>query len=404
MPLYLYQAINKKGVRSSGFLKAERERDLAWQLKKDGLTPIKIELRGVKEGKSFFSFSFGSVPLVEKLMFTRHLGVMIKGGVSLPEAISVLAGQAESAVFSKVLKEVLESVKKGIPLHEALAMHPKVFSKIFISMVEIGEALGNLEEALNLLAREMKKEHELRSKIKGAMMYPMVVFFAMIVIGMIMMVVVIPKLTKIFTDLDVELPATTQFIVNVSDFLRNHTLLFIFGFLAFIFLMRLVIKSRLGGRLVDWLILKTPFIKGIATEINSAQFCRSLSSMLAGGVPIVRALEIISSSVNNVFYQEAIKKASQEVRKGVALNSVLAENSGIFPTLVTQMVRVGEETGMSADILKQLAEFYEEEVDTITKSLSSIMEPVLMIVMGAAVGFFAISMLQPMYSIMNEVG
>lgn len=404
MPIFYYEGRNKRGEKSSGIIKAKDERDLAWQLKSEGLIPTKIEKKKEKEKGSFSISILNRVSLVEKLMFTRHLSVMIKGGVALPEAVQTLGRQTKSAYFKKVLEGVSENLKKGINLHEALAAYPRVFTSIYVNMVEVGEILGNLEEILNLLAVQLKKEHDIKSKVKGAMMYPLVVLSATIAIGILMMVVVIPRIAKIFKELKANLPASTRFVIALSEFIKNHTLLVIFMIVFSVVGFVLFSKSAFGKKVIDFILIKTPFIKDIVIKVNSARFCRSLSSMLGGGVSIVRSLEIVAESAGNTYYERATKEAAKEVQKGVSLNSVLERNPDIFPILLVQMMRVGEETGMSAQILKQLAEFYEEEVDSVTRSLSSIVEPVLMIILGAAVGFFAVSMLQPMYSVVDYIG
>ena len=404
MPIFYYEGRNKRGEKTTGVAKAKDERDLAWQLKNGGLIPTKIERKKEKGGYSLNFSVLNRVSLVEKLMFTRHLAVMIKGGVALPEAVQTLGRQTRSQYFKKVLDGVTENLKKGVNLHESLAVYPKVFAGIYINMVEVGELLGNLEEILNLLAVQLKKEHDLRSKVKGAMMYPLVVLSATIAIGILMMVIVIPRIAKIFKELNANLPGTTRFVIALSEFIQNHTLLvigmIIFSVVGFI----LFSKSVIGKKVLDFVFIRTPFVRNIVIKVNTARFCRSLSSMLGGGVSIVRSLEIVAASAGNTFYERATREAAKEVQKGVSLNSVLERNPDIFPILLVQMMRVGEETGMSAQILKQLAEFYEEEVDQMTRSLSSIIEPVLMILLGGAVGFFAVSMLQPMYSVVDYIG
>ena len=407
MPLYYYEARNSRGGdKTSGTLSAKTERDLVWQLKQDGLIPIKIEKQKEKSlsGSLSSGFSlFKRVPITEKLMFTRHLAVMIKGGVSLPESLEVLSKQTKSKYFQTVLANVSKSVVKGISLHEAMAQYPGVFSKLYISMVEVGEVLGKLEESLNLIAVQLHKDHQLKSKVKGAMVYPGVILTAMIGIGVIMMIMVVPKITKVFAELDVELPITTRMIIFFSDFMKNNFIWVVVGVVALFFFLRTFFKSRIGTRVSSFILIRTPILRNIVIKINTARFSRSLAALIGGGVPIVRALEIVSETSANVYYKGAIKECAEEVKKGIALNQVLKEFPKIFPGLLIQMVKVGEETGMTADILKELAEFYEDEVDNVTKSLSSIIEPVLMIILGVAVGFFAISMLMPMYSLVDVI-
>ncbi|MBU2025562.1 MAG: type II secretion system F family protein [Patescibacteria group bacterium] len=406
MAFFYYKTRNKEGKSTSGMLEAKDERDVAWQLKKEGYFPVLIQQRREKDEsrRLFLGFSlFKRVSLKEKMMFTRHLAVMIKGGVGLPQALNILAVQSRSSYFNKVLKDVAESVKKGVALNESLARYPRVFPNVYVSMVEVGELMGRVDETLKILAIQMKKEHDLKSKIKGAMIYPGVVLGAMAGIGVLMMVIVIPRISKIFDELNVQLPLATRILIGTSNFLKEHYFLTLAILAAIVAGISMFLRSFFGKSIVDFLLIKTPYLKGIVIKYNSARFCRSLASLLGGGVPIIRALNIVSDTVSNLYYQKAIKRAANEVKRGVALNSVLREDERIFPALVTQMTKVGEETGMSAEVLKELARFYEQEVDTISKSLSSIVEPILMIILGGAVGFFAISMLQPMYSIVDVI-
>jgi type IV pilus assembly protein PilC len=336
-------------------------------------------------------------------MFARNLSVMISSGLPLSKAIRNISLQAKNKKFVNVLNEVYEDIQSGKSLAEGMAKYPGIFNDLFVNMIKVGEASGNLEEVLDILAIQLEKEHELIAKIKGAMAYPAVILVAMVGIGIIMLTYILPKLTSVFTEMNVQLPASTQLIIKVSDVFKNHGILVAVGGLAFIFLFRLFLMTIAGKKTLSFLTIRTPLIKNIIIKVNCARFARIYSSLLKSGVSVVEALRIISETLTNYYYKKTFSKSIAQIQKGINLSNVTAENQKIFPILVTQMLQVGEETGKTESILLKLAEFYEEEINRITKNMSSIIEPILMVVIGSAVGFFAVSMLQPMYSIMDNI-
>jgi type II secretory pathway component PulF len=410
LPLFYYTAVTQAGERKSGALEAPDTSELAKALRQEGF--ILTSAKPAQTPKSFSSslgkilgaFNiFGGVPLVEKMLFARHLSVMVKAGFSLNKALQVLILQTKKKRFVKVLTELEEDVRKGTAFGDALAKYPDVFSDLFVNMVKVGEASGNLEGDLKLLAIQMKKDHDLRSKVKSAMMYPAVILVAMLAIGGAMMIFVVPKLMSVFEDLNAELPLATRIVINVSKFLSTQWWLALLVLVALIVGVRAVLRTKEGLRMLDKLILHAPIFGNISKKINSARLARTLSSLIESGVSIVRALEISAGTLTNGLFSESLMNASREVQKGQPLSQSLAAYPNLYLPIVTQMIQVGEETGTLGDITKRLAEFYEEEVTNVTKGLSTIIEPILMVIIGAAVGFFAISMIQPMYSMMNSI-
>ena len=406
MPIYNYTAKNIKGKKKEGELKVKDEYNLAKVLREEGyiLTSIKKEQKKKIADISLGQFNpFAKVSLIEKVLFTRHLGVMVKAGVSLPKALDILVLQTKNQKFSKIISEVGKNVNQGISLSESLSKYPEVFSKLFVNMIKVGEVSGNLEEVLFLLANQLKKDHDLVSKVKGAMIYPAVIVSAMLAIGVAMMVFVIPNLVSVFDAFETELPFTTKILILVSSFFSENIFLVIglVAVLAMVF--KMISKQSSGNKFFNSLILRLPAVGALVMKINVARFARTLGSLLASGVTIVQSLNIISETLTNVHYTQSLKNASQQISKGVELNKALGEYEKLYPVLVSQMIAVGEETGTLSDILIQLAEFYESEVDATLNNLSAIIEPVLMLIIGGAVGFFAVSIIQPMYSIMGGV-
>lgn len=409
MATFYYQAKTRQGKTKSGTIEAKDKHSLAQILRQKGfiLTSAQSLEREKKEKKSALIIKLrgflGRVSLVEKLIFTRHLGVMIGAGFSLHKALETLAKQTANPNFKKIINDLVTGIKKGETLAESLAKYPKVFNDFFISMIKVGEKGGNLEEVLKILAQYLKKEHEFRSKVRGAMFYPAVIILAMIGIGIIMMVVVMPKITAMFEELEVDLPITTQVLIAVSNFLSNYFLVGVIGLLVLIVVLIKLLRSKKGKYILSWIFLKFPYLSKLTKKINCARFARSFSSLMESGVAIVESLNITAQTVGNVFYSESLVQVSTEVRKGKSLQESLENYKEIYPIMVSQMIGVGEETGELSDIMKRLADFYEEEVSNITDNLTSIIEPILMILIGIVVGFFAVSMIQPMYSMMEGI-
>jgi type IV pilus assembly protein PilC len=405
MPKYFYTAKNiATGETSGGEMEAKDERTLAQDLRARGI--LLTSHKEAKEKESFnikFFDRFISVPLKEKMIFTRNMSVMISSGLSVSRAVHNLSVQTRNKKFKKILLSVYDSLQTGKSMSEGLAQYPGVFSELFVNMIAVGEVSGNLEEVLGILALQLEKEHELLSKVRGALMYPAVIVFAMLGIGILMLTYILPKITGVFKDMNVELPPTTMFIIGISDFLRNHYILSIGIIIVVIASVKIFSSTKAGKRFFGLLVLYIPIVGGIVVKVNCARFARIYSSLLKSGISVVNTLTIVSKTLGNVHYKDVLIEAIGEIQKGVELSKIIGKYPRIFPILVTQILEVGEETGKTEVVLERLAEFYEEEVSQITKNLSSIIEPILMLLIGSAVGFFAVAMLQPMYSVMENI-
>lgn len=385
-------------------MSAKNEKSLAQQLRAQGflITSIK-QIEEKKKAKTKLFSGFGGVPLKEKMVFARNLGVMISAGVNISKAIFNLSLQTRNRKFQQVLGEIKENLQEGKTLSEGLAEYPGIFNNLFINMVKVGETAGNLEEVLGIVATQLEKDHELIRKVKGAMTYPAVIVLAMIGIGILMLTYILPQITGVFADMEVTLPPTTMFIISISDFLRNHSIATTFLLIFSLIFFKIFSKTEIGKKTLSFAAINAPLIKGLVVQVNCARFARIYSSLLKSGVSVVESLRIISDTLSNYYYRNEIKNGIEKMQKGVAMSKILANKQKIFPPLVIQMLEVGEETGKTEAVLLRLAEFYEAEVDQITKNLSSIVEPVLMLLIGGAVGFFAVAMLQPMYSVLENI-
>lgn len=402
MPKFFYKIRTKEGEIKSGIQEAKSDKDLAHVLIEQGYSVISLSESEKKKRKQI-TFSFGSIPLVEKMVFTKNLSVMIGSGLALSKALNVLAEQTKNEKFKKIIKSISSDIQKGEQLGTSMSKYKSVFPDLYVNMVKVGETAGNLKEVLLSLAEQMKKDHEIISRVKGALMYPGIILTAMLGIGSLMMVIVVPSLAATFNDLGAELPATTQFVISLSDFLVNYWYIALIILIVFAYGLKLALKTESGKKIFDRILLKLPVFGNLSRELNSARFARTFTTLVDAGVPMVDALDIVSSTLTNYFFSESLKKAAKEIQKGRQLNEALKDYDGIYPPLVIQMVEVGEETGALTKVLSELAEFYEEEVDNVTKNMSTIIEPILMVFIGAAVGFFAISMITPMYSMLDSI-
>lgn len=403
MPIYTYKAKSFEGQEESGSLDAKSKSQLAGLLKQKGLVLISAQEKGLAKKRRIEIPFLSQVSVTEKLMFVRNLSVLISAGVVLPRSLELLAEQTRSKKLAETILAVKDKIMEGTSFSDALLNFPHVFSELFGSMVKVGEAGGKLEEVLGLLEKQMARQYEMSSKIKGALAYPAVIILAMLGIGAAMLLVVVPKVAETFETLQIELPLSTRLVIWLGQTMASRWYLLLLLLIVSPFLLSRAIKTDIGKKLSSFLALKVPIISPIIKKANSAQTIRTLSSLIAAGVPVTKSLEIISQSVGNLYYQKAMIAAAEEVRKGFNLSDALGSYSQIYSPLVIQMIAVGEETGQTAEILEKLADFYEEEVANVTKNLTSIIEPIIMLLIGAAVGFFAIAMVQPMYSMLGSV-
>ncbi|MBI2050168.1 MAG: type II secretion system F family protein [Candidatus Staskawiczbacteria bacterium] len=402
MPVYFYTAKSFSGQTEEGSLEAQNEHQLAQKLKSQGLVLIR-SVSEVKKPKFKFNFSFSGISSTEKIIMTRNLGTMFSTGLPLVKSFDILAAQTKNKNLKNALSDVKERISKGESLSGALGVHSDIFSSFFQNMVKVGEESGTLEEIFRILSLQISKEHELKSKIKNAMIYPIVVLVAMVVVGIITVVFILPGFNDFFKDLDVNIPAYTQFLFDFGEFLAKQWYLIATGFLFFAIVFGLFLRTKTGKQLSDTFLMKTPFVSSIVKKSNAAFLVRSLSSLFTAGLPIVRSLEIVSETIGNYYFKRAITEATKEVVKGGKLSSSLKPYQDIFPIGVMEMIEVGEETGKTSEILKKLADFYEEEAVSAIEKISVIIEPALIIIMGLAVGLFAFSVIEPIYSLLRTI-
>ena len=401
---FKYKIQNKNYGIFEGITESPDKFTLAREFREKGNTPIFIE--EFKKNTNIFSMKIdflSRVSLAEKIMFTNNLSGMLTAGLSLNRALSILEKQSTNSTLGDVLRSLEEDISKGNTLSEGMRKFPKIFSGIFIPMVHAGEESGNLPTTLTEVGLSLKKSYDLNKKIKGAMTYPTIIICAMVIIAIFMMIYVVPTLTKTFTDMGSELPASTKMIIWISDSISQHIFLFLSLIGAFIVGIIFLFKIKLVRRYSDRAILYIPVIGKIVKEVNTARTARTMSSLLLSGVNISNSLSITEEVLQNIHYKELIHKSIASIEKGMVLSASFKENTFLYPVMMGEMIEVGEETGNLSKMLLDIANFYETEVDNKTKDLSTIIEPVLMLFIGAAVGIFAISMIKPMYSVMSDI-
>jgi type IV pilus assembly protein PilC len=336
-------------------------------------------------------------------MFAKNLAAMLNAGLPLAKSLSVLERQMSKKSWKAIFIKLNENLSRGVNLSTSLAAFPKTFSTLFVSMVSAGEESGSLSQSLSIVAEELEKSHELVKKIRGAMLYPIIILFVMLGIAALMLIYVIPKLTVTFKEFNTELPLSTRAIIYTSDFFSNHYLLIMVGILVLVAVLFMISKTLLGKHILGSVFLRIPIIGNIIQEINSARTTRTLSSLLSSGVEVVTAVKITSGVVQNVHYREMLLDAAEKIQKGSPLESLFSPRNDLYPPFVGEMIGVGEETGTLSKNLLEVAIFYENEVSQKTKDMSTVIEPFLMVFIGVGVGFFALAMISPIYSLSNNL-
>lgn len=376
------------------------------RVKNEGGFVVSIEEQRALSLKTLsrFNITMGTgIKRIEIIRTAKNLSAMLSAGLSISRALSVIERQSSNRYLKAVVTGLADSVKKGSSFHEALSTYPNVFPKIFVAMARAGEESGSLADSLIVVALQMERSEELVRKIKGAMIYPIIVITAVIIVSILMLIYVVPTLTSTFTQLGVEVPLATRIIVALSSFMISHISLLLTGILLLIVSSIVFVRSAFGGNLILITALHTPVINELVRETYTARASRTLSSLLAAGVPVLEALSITKEVVRARAFSRVIAEAEEHVRKGELLSVSFSEHTKLYPILMSDMLAVGEETGKVADMLKQIAEFYEQDVAEKTKDFSTIIEPVLMLFIGAIVGIFAVAMIAPIYQLSSAI-
>ncbi|MCK5085622.1 type II secretion system F family protein [Candidatus Parcubacteria bacterium] len=402
MSTFVYTAINDQGEITSGELETVDIKAVTDYISRQGLTSISVKPK--KDLNNHFTNLFSSgISQQEKIILTKHLSTMIKSGLSLKEGIETILNDTKKKAFKKVLTEAKFDLEKGQPLSVTFKKYPNFFSNIFIALIKAGESSGTLEKSLDYLGIQLKKDYKLKQKIKGAMAYPFVLIAASIAVIFIMMVFVVPKLTKVFAQSDLELPWTTQLIIKISDFISGNIYLIICFFIATSLSLLYFRKKKKVQNIISEIIFKIPFVSELYIKIILVRFIRTFGILLSSGINILKALDISAETVGYNKYHKAIKELGKEISHGVSISNSMRKRRDLFPYMLINMVSVGEKTGNLDSILNELATFYEEEVDNSIKNLVSLIEPLLLLVMGLIVAAIAFSVIMPIYQLVGSI-
>lgn len=401
---FSYQLTNNKGKIIKGQIKADslREARNALLLKEGTLISLEqlTDHQPSKEKKSLVLFSH--VGLLERVMFAKHLSVMIKAGMAIDGALEVLKDDASPALTQKLTK-ILAEVRRGNSFSSALRQFPRDFDLLFVNMVAIGEQGGTLAKNLNLLALQQQKSYELRSKIKSASIYPTMILLAMVGLIAVISIFVLPKITDFFSTLKVQLPISTRILMAVAGFFASYWLWVVLCLVGLFILIQIMLHLRTTRLVLHRLLLGLPIFGKISRHMNLALFCRTLASLLDSGITIDKALQIAAQTLTNDVYKREVLNIYHNILKGSALSDTMKQ-SHYFPSMVSSMSKVGEKSGNISEVLDYLANFYELEVDNATKNLSTMLEPALLICIGLAVGFVAMSIINPIYDLTSKIG
>ena len=401
MPVFTYKGTSGAGRDVSGDVEADNLVQAEQILRSRRVTDIRVKKKAAEI--RIPGFGGGRVPGDAITGFSRQFATMIDAGLPLVQCLNILAAQVESDAFKTILKHVTADVEAGSTLSEAMAKHPKVFTSLFVNMVAAGEVGGILDDVLLRLATYMEKADALKRKIKGAMMYPAVVMTVAIGATATLMIVVVPTFVKMFDQSGVDLPLPTQIVVALSNFLVDYILFIIAGTVIALVMFKRYYASDNGERVVDNFKLHMPVIGDLIRKSSVARFSRTLSTLLGSGVSILEALDITARTAGNRIIQDALFVARTSIGGGETIAAPL-EESGVFPPMVMQMVNVGEQTGELDKMLGKIADYYEEEVDASVESLTSVIEPIIIVYLGVVIGGMVLAMYLPLFSMMETFG
>jgi len=355
-----------------------------------------------KKIKNFF-ITHSKVPIKEKIFFVQQLSIMVKTGISLAVAIKTLRKQTGNKKMALILQEVEDNIQKGSLLSKTLEKYSKDFGQLFVNMIKSGEQSGRLEEVLKQLFIQMKKDHAIVSKVKGAMIYPSVVLIGMVGVGILMMVFVMPNLIGVFEELNAQLPVPTRVLIWMSKATQQYGIILFAVFIGLIVLFLRFKATKKGRRMIHKILLNIPVSSLIIKKVNIARFSRTFSALLKTDIPIIETFQITSRVLGNQIYSDSLDAAQEKIKKGMRVEEALRPYPKLYPPVILQMISVGEETGSLDDILEQTAQFYEEDVDQTMTNFPALIEPILILVLGVAVGTMAVAVIMPLYSLSQQI-
>ncbi|MCX6799900.1 MAG: type II secretion system F family protein [Candidatus Falkowbacteria bacterium] len=399
MAVFKYKALNKEGKETEGLVDATNEQEASGLVISKGLKVIFIKAEKTQGTSKNIVITFGSsVKTKDVVIFFRQFAVMVSASVAMVQALKIIVEQTVSVKLKMLISEIADEVDSGSRLSDAMSKHPKVFTPFHTSVIKGGESSGRLAESLTYLADEVEKDYDMVSKIKGAMTYPAFVMTGLLVVGVVMMVFVVPKLTGVLQESGVELPIATKILIGTSNFMQVYWYLIVVSAIGLAFFLKMYMATPSGRYAADFILLKLPIFGNLFQKIYIVRFSRSMETLLSGGVTVVDALKVSGEVVNNRVFTRLIQKTRQEVEDGNPMSTVLS-TSKMIPQMVSQMVSIGEKTGKLDMVLGRVAQFYGREVGNSIDNLMVLMEPIIMVVMGLAVGTMVAAIILLMYNI-----
>ena len=401
MPDFSYLAIDREGKQVKGSIQSADEGSVRAKLKIDGLTLVSLKRQSLLTKE--ITLGSGTVKTRDMSVFCRQFASVLAAGVTVVEALRMLAEQTENKTLKNALLKTRENVQQGDTLAEAMAKSPKIFDSMFCNMVAAGEESGNLENCIVRLGTQLEKSAKLKAMVRGAMIYPIAVFIVAIGVLIVMSIVVVPKFEGMFADMGTTLPGSTRALMALSSFIMTKWYIVIIAVIALIVIISAVKKTPQGKRFFGRLSLKLPIFGSLNMKSQSASFSRTMSTLVSSGMGITAALDIAAKAMSNVIYSDILIKAKDEVEQGIPL-SVPIRKAPEFPSMVNNMLAVGEESGNIENMLVKVAEYYEEETEQTTANLSTILQPVIIVLLGGIVGWIVLSLYQPMISMYGGLG
>lgn len=402
MPLFTYFAKDLQGVEHNGTIETSDTHNVSRLLSKKGLIVISIKEKKEAKGK-FLEKIFNRVSFTDLVVMTRQLATMVQAGLVLSEAIDILEEQQGNKKFKEVLSQVSRDIKSGLDLASSMRKHPDVFPPLFINLIKAGESSGKLDTVLLQMADSLEKDREFRSRVRGAMIYPIVITVMMFAVMLIMMFFVIPKLTSLYSQSNIELPLPTKILITTSNIFIGYWWMMLIFIVVGVIAFRKWAQTTNGKLIFDTFLLKVPIVGKVIQQTSITNFTRTFGLLIASGIPIIDSLVIVTDVIGNTVYKRALQKSAQGVERGLLFSNQL-DQLNVFPKIVSQMFRVGEETGKVDAIAFKLADYFESESDHLVKNLTVIIEPIVLVVLGVGVAFLVLSIILPIYKLTTSIG
>ncbi len=403
MPIFIFKALDKEGVQQRGEVQALNKETALDYLRRDSLTPLYLEEKGTRRQFQLSANLFGGgINILDKVFLTRHLSAILKSGINLLEALEILQEDAQKAAMQKVLKDAKINLERGVPLSSTFASYSRYFSPVFVGLVKSGEISGTLEDTLENLGEQLQREYDIRKKVQSAMIYPVILLFAASLIIVLLLTFVMPRMMKALVQAKIQLPLITRIMLFASDVFSANPLATISAFLFSVLFLLVLFKSKFGRRITFHFVGKMPLVGTLTKKFALSRFAITFRNLLRSGMPAVEALDITAKTVGNIEYESALLAINHELQHGAPLHEVFKKRPELFPQMVARVIAVGERTGTLEKSLLIISNYYNDEVERVLKNLVTLLEPILLVIMGLIIASIALSILLPIYQLMSS--